>query len=327
MKNYTNWIDISVIFLITVISQTHAALNDQFSMKSYFGNQRFSLPALKFVADYYNKKYECFITITTQPIDLFLNDIKTVQKDYFSDINKAANDEVRQGLIIGANQKHAAPCLFIIFEKNQYLVLLDSIGTAEERLVHLSKFPGTVLYLSGHSQTDDVSCFLHSMVILRDATRKINNAYAISNLISYLLRNSNPTAFENLFDIKKLPPALLKGPQNPYFFQDKFDEKEPSLIWSGKKQIELEKFRNQYTEIKEGKKYPPKKRTVYFEKKARRMIQLVALEWYLKNLQSEFYPQAQLDDFIKNKPSLDDQRIEFYLDQLYQYYKEFLQKS
>jgi hypothetical protein len=259
-------------------------------------------------------------------MDLFLNNIKEVQKDYFSDIEKAGDDEIRQGLVIGANQKHGAPCLFIIFEKKQYLLLLDSIGTAKERLAHLSKFPGTAFYLSGHSQTDDKSCFLYSIVILRDATRKINNKYAIANLINYLLQNSTQTHFENLFDIQKLPPALLKGPQNPYFFQEKFDKNLSSLIWSGNKQIELERFRKNYTIIEE-KKGSQRNRYVYFEKKTGRTIQLLALEWYIKNLQSEFNSQAQLDDFIKNKPSLDDQRIEFYLEQLYQYYKEFLQKS
>jgi len=289
--------------------------------------------AQKYIADYYNTRYQCNIKITDL---IYENFLETSYHEFLLMCNTQNQNDYRYGFMIGGTDyKHAVPCIFNRYDNNDYLIILDSIGCEYQKTAYekLAAFPGTVFFLKELRQVDVVSCFVDALILLRDATRKnsTNNQYVINKLTPYLEVHARKVHEDfQIFEIKKLPDMLLKTVQYKEFFKNFFDPESEKTIYSGNKTTTINEFRNQYTidegfylKINKKKPFFQTGNNYYLKIKAFKLLYYVALLWYIKNHRSILDEKDEYS-IIKSAPIHFSDNSQFFdytkrLAEIYQY--------
>lgn len=206
------------------------------------------------IAEYYNDKYHTNITFPRKSTVhrnvqrfflLTLNEFANNSKQYINEAQQNTGD-YRQAFILGASDLHATPVIYIREKNDEGILIVDSKGKNSAIAKKIEETSKIKVYLVAEAgQSDDYSCYTHSLKIASDTTAMDpTNTYYIPNLLTHIKDHAKE---EETYYLTKLPNELLKTAQISSFVDThKEDESEGKIIH---KKENLTLFRQRYTDM------------------------------------------------------------------------------
>jgi len=233
----------------------------------YFSPNRHALTLL---TSYYQQKYDCQIGVT------FYNDLTEFYKsDQFAELRQ--QDNIRQSFIIGIDQGHAIPVLYVKENGKESLVTLSSTYKDDPQVTYAQNQMTINMYSCRLGRQADIySCFNDAMIFSRDLTGKNEKGeYHIPDIIGKLDSRIDRKLPDGNFYWAKLPDELLKTAQISKFL-DLHKEDTDRVIH---KNQTLTQFRERYSNKPE--------KHAYLRLKGRKFKLNTEIQYYINEMQKE----------------------------------------